>query len=258
MTTADLINKALSFLDNRLTKLGDRIEKSLDKANKPDFSALEKITAAQAVQLMKAVKALESKVLTFEGTIQTDNADIVDAISKLKLEQKDSPLLNDIKTIIYALQKDISIKGTEKLEAKLDTLIETFKNFKLEVPDTIKLDASQLKALKMSSGGGGMAAPMKGKNIVLANVAMADANTEYSYTFPSFVTGFYMKVRSVDAQFGYAWATGKLPTSGDGSAYMTTTYNFLQSRPDVEVSNETIYFQSDTAGQVMEIEVYTA
>ena len=130
----------------------------------------------------------------------------------------------------------------------------------IKMPEIMKLDADQLREITATSKyGGGLGNPLPvARKVTVSNVSMTSANTEYSYTFPAGTVAFYMKLRSQSLVFTYAWLTGKLPTAGDGTAYMTTAQNFLQSRSYVDVSLRTIYFACASASQVMEIEVHTA
>lgn len=83
---------------------------------------------------------------------------------------------------------------------------------------------------------------------LVENVTIALANTEQSHTFPAGTKLFLLRARSA----------GKLQlshTAGtSGSAYVTIPAGCSYRTPDFFNALKTIYFQSPTAGLVVEIE----
>jgi hypothetical protein len=247
-----------------LTVVTDTLEKSERSMNMASVVSQLQSVLSSIERQAQAVGMLAGKVTNDEA--KRTNAllmSLTDAVNGIKLEEKDTDLsaLNDLKTIAFALQKELERKNTGAIEAKLDSVIQLMRDFKVKLPEVVKFDKDQLKQLVSASGyggGGSVTTAMVPRTTVVANVALTTANTQYSYTLPKNAVAFYAKLRGVDQQFTYAWVTGKMPTSGDGTAYMTTTYNFLQSRDGVDFGGKTLYVQCDASSQVLEIESYIA
>jgi hypothetical protein len=84
----------------------------------------------------------------------------------------------------------------------------------------------------------------------IENVSMTLANTEYSYNIPSGVNKVLLKLRDggVDLKLSYTSGTS-------GTTYITIQSGSVKSIDDMK-GGLTIYFQSDTASQVLEIEIW--
>ena len=141
--------------------------------------------------------------------------------------------------------------------------LKTIIDKKLNIPSTIKIDDQQFKELSGTARyggatvvgmGGGVA--LQGRRMTINNTTLTLANTEYNYTFPATTVAWIVKTRAQNVKLLYAWVTGKLPTSGDGLAYITVPQNFLRSQDNVDYSSKTIYLQADVAGTIVEIESY--
>lgn len=181
------------------------------------------------------------------------------AVKEIKLEQKDidfSPINIAIKTVFTTLENTFttsndSIKDVLKNEFR--SLREGFvKAIEANKPiTTFKLDAMQIRALKPQANYQG---PIPARNPIITRVTMTSSDTEYSHTFNKNTVMWRMKLEAQDASFNYAWATGKLKVSGDASAYISIPTNWLDSRDNSEYGTKTIYFESGTASQKMEIE----
>ena len=85
----------------------------------------------------------------------------------------------------------------------------------------------------------------------IANITMTDANTEYSYSFPGRTKVFRMKLRAQNAQFKYAFTSGE-----SGTNYVTVNQGGSYGESGIDLGGSTIYFQSPTASQTMEIVCY--
>ena len=94
--------------------------------------------------------------------------------------------------------------------------------------------------------------------MTVANLSMPAVNTEYTYTLPANTVQYKIKMRADDVPFLLATTTGKLPTSGDGSAYMTIAAYYTESTAGLDLSGKTLYLQTASVSQVAEIIVYTA
>lgn len=103
------------------------------------------------------------------------------------------------------------------------------------------------QATSNSTGGGTTPAT----SATVANVDMTDANTEYSYTFPTGTKSFTMKLRSQSVKFKYAYTEGE-----SGTTYQEMGQNFTLREENLNFTSKTIYFQAPSASQVMEIVSY--
>ena len=82
----------------------------------------------------------------------------------------------------------------------------------------------------------------------VANVAMASAGQEYSYTFPAGTVHATLKLRSQNAKLQYCFVSGETDTT-----YITLEQNATLPIKDVSVGGKTIYFESPTASQTLEV-----
>lgn len=203
--------------------------------------------------LIAAVKSLENTVAKqkpaeFSGKVTVDQTEIKrelrEIAKKLSFPEIDnSDVVAAIKTLKF-----------ESKELDLTPLLDEIRKLKLEVPATFKID--EMQVAKMAQGGGSGMAPMTmATRVSNTTVAISDAATEASYTFPAGTVGWLIKLRDQGTLGYYSWTTGKLPTSGDGSTYMTIPQNFLRSQQDVEYGGKTMYLGAEAAATV-EIEVF--
>lgn len=198
-------------------------------------------------KLINAFKQVEKAILNNKPESNKD-------IQKLLLD-----VVNSVKSIPEI--------DTASLEKKLDVLVETLQKSNKNLSSSltkalaegfkkeVTLSDSQLKAIVHSNKGGGFVSPqLVARSSIVDSVTMTSADTEYSFTFPKHTVKWRMKLRAIGADFKYAWITGKLPGSGDDSDYITIPVGWLDSQ-EGEYGGKTIYFESATAGQVMEFEI---
>lgn len=214
--------------------------------------------------LRQILNVAEKMQKTMDSSSDAKEMAKLDAIIKAVKDNKPEKVnidVSELKVIsaeLKTLNRTTKEKGSSKIEEKLDKVIaglETLASKKYDFPKTLKLDDMQVR--RMSSGSGGAGVQTRGATKkTIGNVALTATNTEYSYTFPANTISFTMKIRGQAALLYYAFESGKLPSSGDGSAYATLGQNFLQLQDNVEWSNQTIYLGSDTASQVAEIISY--
>lgn len=243
-----------------LKDLGQQTEKAA--AMGIDVSAINDVQT-EIAKLAEVIK--ENKPKMEMGEVKKTNTLIGDLIKQVDKSFSpdvvvDMSELQKITEGLNELGKTISENSKQK-DPQLDKVVEllrTISKQKLVVPNTIKIDDKQLRILSnphMPTFQGNVPA----SKAICANVAMASADTEYSYTFPQETVAFYIKIRSQNTKLLMAWETGKLPTSGDGAAYFTVPQNGMQSREGLHLGpNDTIYLQSASASQVVEIIVYTS
>jgi len=82
----------------------------------------------------------------------------------------------------------------------------------------------------------------------ITNVTMASANTEYSHTFPINTKKSKIKVRG-KGRLRYSFSVGQ-----SGTVYFTVPKGAETEFDDLDLTSTiTIYFQSDTAGEKLEV-----
>jgi len=147
------------------------------------------------------------------------------------------------------------------LKEEFNLIVKAVESISFNVPDTFKLEEMQLRKLAgaskgISVDGGKMAA----RNVAITNLALTATNVQYTFTFPANTVSYRIKLREQGFLTYYSFTTGTLPTiggGGDGTKYFTIPQNFIQSQEGVDFSGKIIYFGSESASQVLEIEVYT-
>lgn len=244
--------------------------KAFEKATKDDTRVVEMLSYSKDLQ-GEMVTALDliNKQLKEESESEDDNEDkaileslknIEKAIYDTESEEKETDLKPLIKEISQ-LRNESNTQGKQIITA-LTKMCEDIgklpKSF--DFPKEFKLNTEQLRSIRSSGNSGGMSfnGDLKvATNWTVATKTLTLANTEYSYTFPTNTQSWTLKLRVAGASLFYSSATGKLPVSGDNSTYMTMLPMGARSQDNVEWSGKTIYFESDTAGQVVEIEVFT-
>ena len=228
--------------DHRLmARLLMRLETALGRIKEPKFSGQVKVdTSAFNRELQNIVSEIKD---LGEGLVKKmpENSALERGLKMLLDKEQDNSkilsALSDLKTII---------------------------DKKLNIPSTIKIDDGQFRELSgtvryggatvVGMGGGGDL--KNASSITVYNLSMPTADTEYSYAFPARTLSWTIRVRDTDVPLLYAFVTGKLPTSGDGTAYATVPAYYLQSKENVQWSSKTIYLQTASASQTCEIISY--
>ena len=204
----------------------------------------------------KSLKKIENpKVdVTIEMAPVQKRLDDIVALMKKQKELSITPLYEELRAIRQILKQN----EPEKLGKRFDVLDQIFKGLKPK--ETVKFDDAQIQALigAMRYGGeintnGGVKSATR---YLVDTLAMANANTEYTFTFPANVVSWTMKQREPGATLLYSHATGKFPTTGDNSDYMTLLPMGARSQDNVEWGGVKMFFQSDTASQVIEFEIF--
>lgn len=257
--TRTIIDSALAFLKKQIDSASKKVseaikggDKQLTNAVKSGMSDQSRLLAQAVARVEKVVDKIKDPVFSGEVTMDTS------AMNKeLKAVSADLKKLNvpEVKNIEMSLKLiyDCLEENKKITDTKMNEMVEAVKGISLSVPDSFKLDKEQLRSIR---SGGGMATTggeLTARSATTANVTMTTANTEYSYTFPANTSSFHMKLRAQNVKFKHCWTSGE-----SGTTYMTTPQNSLQSRPGIDLSGVTIYFQSDTASQEMEIDSYQA
>lgn len=219
------------------------IQKSVDLQTRVLTVAVDEIKTAVA-------KASNPQVtVDFDTSALTDGltnaaATITAAIPKApNLENAEASL-----KIIY----DCIEKGNAATVAALTNLAESIRHISFTAPDVISINPTQINELKYASAGQPAA-----RKATLKNTTIANASTEYSYTFPRGTVAWTLRLRDQGTLAYYSWKTGTTPSGGDSSLYFTIPQNFLRSTPNTDYGQLTIYFGAEAA-TVAEIESWVA
>ena len=185
-------------------------------------------------------------------------------------------ILGELKTILVSIQKRKEV-SLAKVETELGLIrraikendggeiVKSFDAFGKEMKElkpkkTVRIDDEQLSKLVQAVGGGanfaGNGGAKSGTTYTIQTLTLTDANTEYEFTFPRGTVSWTMKLRAAGDSLFYAAETGKLPSSGDGSAYMTLLPGLsAQAQDNVDYGGHKMFFESDGAGNVVEFMV---
>ena len=82
----------------------------------------------------------------------------------------------------------------------------------------------------------------------IVNVAITDADTEYSYTLPAGTTRFAFKLRNPGITAKICFASG-----GSGTIYKNLNSGETYEEKDIKKGDNILYFRSPSAGQQAEI-----
>lgn len=82
----------------------------------------------------------------------------------------------------------------------------------------------------------------------VANVAMALADTEYSYALPAGTKEFWLKLQIEGYDLQVAMVSG-----ASGTTYFTVNSGQVHKEPDVKNSGVVLYFRSPQAGMTAQI-----
>ena len=85
----------------------------------------------------------------------------------------------------------------------------------------------------------------------IANVSLATADTEGSYAIPAGTKRIKFKLRALNALLKYSFVSGE-----SGTTYVTVPYGDIEEINDASLGGKTIYFQSPTASQTVEIRTW--
>jgi hypothetical protein len=85
----------------------------------------------------------------------------------------------------------------------------------------------------------------------IANVAMASANTEYSYAVPADTRKLTIKLRDSGYDLKLAYTQGQ-----SGTTYILIPAGSTKTIENIYIKGVTLYFQTDADTQVLEVEVW--
>jgi hypothetical protein len=260
------LNAALKFIEKRIGSAADKITAAV--------GSLEKLFARGVSEQSRTLDQIGRRFEKAVGKIADTNFEVTVDLEPLrqdlvviardlkKISAKKDIDPDRIEALLKMVLSAIKENAPEKLGEKIDAMDVVFRGLKPK--DTVRFDDTQMKGLMaaltnvgQSSGIGTYPGLKSASNWTVARVALTSANTEYTYTFPANTVSWTMKLRAQGATLYYSSATGKFPTSGDNTTYMTMLPLGAKSQDGVEWGGLTMYLQSDTASQVVEIEVFT-
>lgn len=102
-----------------------------------------------------------------------------------------------------------------------------------------------------SSGGTSTVVLSGASNPTVVNVAIVTANTEYSYTLPTNTKKFHLKIRD-NAVLKLTYTAAQ-----SGTTYVTLPAFNVYTEESLSVTGVTLYFQSTSPTQVVEIISWT-
>lgn len=96
----------------------------------------------------------------------------------------------------------------------------------------------------------------KAADVVVYNVTMTNANTEYTQSLPSSTNNFFISIQGGVGANSYriAWVTGKVATPT--APYLTYPDNVEYGVDNVILSSKTLYLAGSAAGMVVQIVAY--
>ncbi len=256
-----IVNAALKFLEKRILGATQAVTKSVDRLS----GNLEKQADAQSRTLARLGAQFEAATKRMEKPTFDVKVDLEPLLEELrgisdevaKVAGKKGPELDRAEGYLKLILAAIERNAPEKIGEKIDAMDAVFKGLKPK--DSVKFDDTQMKGLMaaLTSGRGGAGGNKSATQWDVVRIPLTAADTEYSYTFPANTVSWTMKLRGTTAKFYYASETGKLPVSGDNTAYMTVPANGTRSQDNVEYGGKVMYFETNTATQVVELEVFT-
>lgn len=261
MELKTLLNAFFTALNNHIDRGFASLSKTVKDNNTGEVMANR--IAGELAELRKTLVDTLAKMSQPEFLVNTDfsplKEDLEDINDKLsKISAKNIPSVENMEAVLVMILDAIKMNTPEKLSEKFDALDVVFKGLKPK--DSVKFDDVQMRALMAALTNRGITTAAGVKSATdwdVARVAITLADTEYSYTFPANTVSWTFKLRTPGQNLFYASATGKLPVSGDNTTYMTMPPMGARSQDGMEWGGKTMYFESDGASQVVEIEVFT-
>jgi len=247
----DPLSNVITFLGGKFEQLAVAVRAQGEKTNE----TAERIAKTNE-QLIAAIDDLNENVEDLKSVkgFLTETQRTIKNISAVDL----APVVSQLRNVQKSLSEKTDTHVIEALHNMTGVFQSFLSSFKIEIKDTFKLEEKQFRELTASArvgptmvGGG--SGTMSATHIVMANVSVTNADTEYSYAFPANTVSFYIKLRAQNALLKYAWTSG-----ASGTTYITVPQNGLYSRPGIDLTGKTIYFQSPTASGTVEIESYIA
>lgn len=262
MELKSLLNAFFTALNRHIDTGFASLSKTI-KENRADEEIAKRISA-EINGLRKDLALTLDKISNPEFTVESDFSVIEEDLKSInealvKIAEKETPETDKMEAVLVMIHDAIKANAPEKIGEKFDALDVVFKGLKPK--DSVRFDDKQISALMAAlTNRGGITTAGGVKSATdwdVARVEITSANTEYSYTFPANTVSWTMKLRTPGQNLFYASATGKLPVSGDNTTYMTMPPMGARSQDGVEWGGKIMYFESDGASQVVEIEVFT-
>ena len=253
MDIQKIVNSSLRFLEIRIKQSSDKVVEAVNKQKSTDD--VSKAINVQTVTLRDVFKKFGTSL------DKLGNPKIDVKVPEIKL-----PAINIPKQNTELIENLLQAQLIEMQKDKMPDYRESFDAFGAAIlenkpKDEVTINPAQMKGLMAAlTNGGGMTTQGGNKSATdwkVEIVTIADADTEYEYTFPSNTVSWTLKLRGTTAITYYSHETGVLPVSGDNSNYLTLPANGTRSQDNVEWGGKNMFIESDSASQVLEIEVFT-
>lgn len=256
------INSALKFLEKRIDAMSKNVSGSVDSLKSVMLSSsLQQVKSLDTIgkRFEAAAELMSAPEFDVDVDFEPLKADLRGIAADLKkIAGKTTPETRNIEALLKMILDAVGANKPEALAEKFDALDVVFQGLKPK--DSVRFDDTQMKGLMaamtnkpFTTDGGTKSATEWQVN----TVTLTAANTQYAYTFPANTISWSLKLRGSTGILYYASSIGKLPTSGDGTAYITVPASATRSQDNVEYGGKIMYFQSDLASQVVEIDVFT-
>ena len=255
--TYEMVKKMLDVL---FTSLNANIQRGSDKVvdavnKQKSTDDVSKAINVQTVTLRDVFKKFDSS-LDKLGNPKIDVKVPEIKLPTINIPKQNTELIeNLLQALLIEMQKDKMPDYRESFDAFGAAILEN------KPKDEVTINPAQMKGLMAAlTNGGGMTTQGGNKSATdwkVEIVTIADADTEYEYTFPSNTVSWTLKLRGTTAITYYSHETGVLPVSGDNSNYLTLPANGTRSQDNVEWGGKKMFIESDSASQVLEIEVFT-
>ena len=260
MNFQTIINAALKFLEKRILSAATTVTKSIDGLR----GTISMNSEAERKEMQKFgghLKALSERIENPNFDVNVDMGEVVECLGEMKnillFMNEKSVDLSNVEQLLVALIETFKQGHPDAFAERIDALDAVFKGIK--IPDTIGFDQQQMKGLMTAlTNLGGSGGVLGIRNMTVRNISIPTANTPVEFQFPANTIQYQLRMRQTDVPLLVATETGKLPTSGDGSAYFTVFAYFEEKTSGLDMSSKKLYFQTDQAAQICEVIVYTA
>jgi len=253
MDIQKIVNSSLRFLEIRIKQSSDKVVEAVNKQKSTDD--VSKAINVQTVTLRDVFKKFGTSL------DKLGNPKIDVKVPEIKL-----PAINIPKQNTELIENLLQAQLIEMQKDKMPDYRESFDAFGAAIlenkpKDEVTINPAQMKGLMAAlTNGGGITTQGGTKSATdwqVDVVTITSADTEYEYVFPSSTVSWTLKLRGSSGVLYYSHETGKLPVSGNNANYLTLPASGTRSQDNVEWGGKKMFLESDSAGQTLEIEVFT-
>jgi len=253
MDIQKIVNSSLRFLEIRIKQSSDKVVEAVNKQKSTDD--VSKAINVQTVTLRDVFKKFD-RSLDKLGNPKIDVKVPEIKLPTINIPKQNTELMeNLLQGLLIEMQKDKMPDYRESFDAFGAAILEN------KPKDEVTINPAQMKGLMAAlTNGGGMTTQGGNKSATdwqVDVVTITSADTEYEYVFPSSTVSWTLKLRGSSGVLYYSHETGKLPVSGNNTNYLTLPASGTRSQDNVEWGGKKMFLESDSAGQTLEIEVFT-